>query len=335
MNRLSHPVRGLGLCSGGLDSILSALVLRDQGVEVAWISFETPFFTAEKARAAAEQTGVPLLVRDITPIYLKMLRHPKRGFGRNMNPCLDCHTLMFQLAGEEMKRSGFDFLFSGEVLGQRPMSQNRNFLRYVEKHSGFDGFVLRPLSALRLEPTVPESDGRVDRDRLLGITGRGRKDQIALAEAYGVTEYPAPAGGCLLTDRNYSLRLRDLLERDPDPPLARIHFLRYGRHFRLTDTARLVVGRDKADNIGLMGLYDRSRHIYLKTRGAPGPVALLPDANSDVVGADEVREAASICAGYSRAGKEETAEVTVFAPEGRERIRVAPMPTAASRRRML
>lgn len=331
MDKLSQPVRGLGLCSGGLDSILSALVLRDQGVEVEWISFETPFFAADKARAAADQTGVPLRVRDITPIYLDMLRHPKRGFGRNMNPCLDCHTLMFQLAGEEMKRSGFDFLFSGEVLGQRPMSQNRNSLRYVEKHSGFDGFVLRPLSALRLEPTIPETDGRVDRDRLLGIAGRGRKDQIALAEAYGVTEYPAPAGGCLLTDRNYSLRLRDLLDRDPDPPPTRIHLLRYGRHFRLTDTARLMVGRDKADNIGIMGLYDRSRHIYLKTRGAPGPVALIPDP----VGPAEIREAASVCAGYSRAAKEETAEVTVFDSEGRERIRVAPMPAAESRRRMV
>lgn len=331
MDRRSQPVRGLGLCSGGLDSILSALVLRDQGVDVEWISFETPFFAADKARAAAEQTGVPLRVRDITAVYLDMLRNPKRGFGRNMNPCLDCHTLMFQLAGEEMERSGFDFLFSGEVLGQRPMSQNRNSLRYVEKHSGHDGYVLRPLSALRLAPTVPETDGRVDRDRLLGITGRGRKDQIALAEKYGVADYPAPAGGCLLTDRNYSIRLRDLLEHDPDPVPSRLHLLRYGRHFRLDDRARVVVGRDKNDNAGIMGQYDRSVHIYLKTRNFPGPVAVIPDPAD----AGAVREAAAICAGYSRAAKEETAEVTVFAPDGRERIRVVPMPPAEARGRMI
>lgn len=328
MDKISQPVRGLGLCSGGLDSILSALVLRDQGIEVEWISFETPFFTADKARAAADQTGVPLRVRDITPIYLDMLRNPKRGFGRNMNPCLDCHTLMFQLAGVEMARSGFDFLFSGEVLGQRPMSQNRNSLRYVEKHSGYDGYVLRPLSALRLPPSVPEQDGRVDRERLLGITGRGRKDQIALARRYGVADYPAPAGGCLLTDKRFSMRLRDLFARESDPPVSRIHLLRYGRHFQLHDRARVVVGRDKADNTGLMAHYDRSAHIFLKTRGFPGPVGLVPDP----VDADGVRRAAAICAGYSRAPAGTPATVKVVAPDDRWMIEVVPLPPAESRR---
>jgi tRNA-uridine 2-sulfurtransferase len=327
----SQPVRGLGLCSGGLDSILSALVLRDQNIAVEWVAFETPFFAADKARAAAGRTGVPLTVRDITPVYLEMLRNPRRGFGKNMNPCLDCHTLMFRLAGEMMTEGGFDFLFSGEVLGQRPMSQNRNSLRYVEKHSGYEGYVLRPLSARELPETIPERDGRIDRDRLLGIVGRGRKDQIALARQYGVTEYPAPAGGCLLTDRRFSARLRDLFERNPDPPPARIHLLRHGRHFRLDDGGRAVVGRDKADNAGMMEHYDRSVHIYLKTRGFPGPVALIPDPASEA----DARQAAAICAGYGRAPADAPVSVKVVRPDRREMIEVIPMPADEARRRLI
>jgi tRNA U34 2-thiouridine synthase MnmA/TrmU len=195
-------VRALGLCSGGLDSILAGLVLRQQGIDVAWVSFETPFFSADKARAAARLTGIPLSVQCITSVYMPMLRNPACGYGKNMNPCMDCHALMFRLAGERMRAEGFDFLFSGEVLGQRPMSQTKNALRYVEKHSGFDGWILRPLSARRLPETFAEREGLVDRERLLDLSGRGRKPQIALAEAFGITAYPAPAGGCLLTDPN-------------------------------------------------------------------------------------------------------------------------------------
>jgi tRNA-specific 2-thiouridylase len=136
MSGKKKKVRALGLCSGGLDSILSALVLREQGIDVHWVSFETPFFSAEKARAASDRTGIPLIVRNITPVYMQMMRAPLVKFGKNMNPCMDCHTLMFRLAGETMREQGFDVLFSGEVLGQRPMSQNRSALRYVEKHSG-------------------------------------------------------------------------------------------------------------------------------------------------------------------------------------------------------
>jgi tRNA U34 2-thiouridine synthase MnmA/TrmU len=238
---------------------------------------------------------------------------------------------MFRLAGDMMAEGGFDFLFSGEVLGQRPMSQNRNSLRYVEKHSGFEGRILRPLSARRLPETLPEREGRIDRERLLDIAGRGRKDQIALAREYGVTDYPAPAGGCLLTDRNFSVRLRDLFERNPEPPVERIHLLRYGRHFRLDGNARVVVGRDKADNTGLMDHYDRSAHIFLKTRGVPGPVAVIPDPASEAA----VREAAAICAGYSRAPAGETAAVKLVAPDRREFVEVVPMPPAEARLRLV
>lgn len=197
---LRNNVKALGLCSGGLDSMLAGLVLREQGIQVHWVSFETPFFSAAKARRASEMTGIPLTVQPIYPIYMQMLLDPPAGYGRYMNPCMDCHSLMFRLAGEMMRERGFDFLFSGEVLGQRPMSQKKPSLRYVEKHSGFDGLILRPLSAKLLPETIPEKEGLVDRDRLLDITGRSRKRQIDLAQQFGITNYPAPAGGCLLTD---------------------------------------------------------------------------------------------------------------------------------------
>ncbi|MBW2177226.1 MAG: tRNA 4-thiouridine(8) synthase ThiI, partial [Deltaproteobacteria bacterium] len=160
MNINQKESKGLGLCSGGLDSILAGIVLREQGIHVEWITFET------------------------TQTYLKMLKNPPCGYGKHMNPCLDCHALMFRLAGQVMAAEGFDFLFSGEVLGQRPMSQTRPSLRYVEKNSGHDGYLIRPLSALRLEESIPEKEGIVDREKLLGITGRGRKDQIRLAKHY-------------------------------------------------------------------------------------------------------------------------------------------------------
>jgi len=192
-------VKALGLCSGGLDSLLAGLVLKKQGIDVEWINFETPFFSAEKARNAAKSANIPLTVLDITTSYLEMLKHPSCGYGKNMNPCLDCHAFMFKIAGMRMQDKGFDFMFSGEVLGQRPMSQTRPSLRYVEKTSGFDGYILRPLSAKLLSETVPERQGKVNRSLLFGFSGRSRKPQIELANQYGVTQYPAPAGGCLLT----------------------------------------------------------------------------------------------------------------------------------------
>ena len=213
MNSQNRKTRALGLCSGGLDSMLAGLVLREQGIEVEWISFETPFFSSAKARKASRLTGIPLTVKPIFDDYMVMLRNPPAGYGKQMNPCMDCHTMMFRLAGEIMAARGFDFLFSGEVLGQRPMSQTKPSLRYVEKHSGMAGYILRPLSAKLLPETVPEQQGRVDREKLLDIHGRGRKDQIALAQTFGISDYPAPAGGCLLTDKGFSARLKDLFDQ--------------------------------------------------------------------------------------------------------------------------
>jgi tRNA U34 2-thiouridine synthase MnmA/TrmU len=308
----SRTVRALGICSGGLDSILSALVLKEQGIDVEWINFETPFFTADKARHAARMTGTPLTVKNITPVYLEMLKNPNCGYGSNMNPCLDCHALMFRIAGQVMEEERFDFLFSGEVVGQRPMSQTKPSLRYVEKHSGVDGYILRPLSAKLLPETIPEQQGLVDREYLLDISGRGRKRQMALAEAFGITDYPAPAGGCLLTDVGFSRRLKDLFDHQKAYEERDFELLKHGRHFRLHNNHKVIVGRTKADNQRILELLDSGKDITLRMADIPSPTVLIPCGASK----DIVRRAAALCAAYSKTNNGVPARVLVKTPQG-------------------
>ncbi len=322
-------IRGLGLCSGGLDSILSALVLKDQGIDVTWICFETPFFSADKARQAARVTGIPLIVRPIFPRYLEMLKDPPAGYGQHMNPCMDCHALMFKLAGETMRTEGFDFLFSGEVLGQRPMSQTYPSLRYVAKKSGMDGYIVRPLSARRLPESIPEKAGRIDRDRLLDLSGRSRKPQMQMAARYGITTYPAPAGGCLLTDKGYSRRLRDIFDHQADYTEAELHLLKYGRHLRLSPRTKLIVGRTRTENEQIESLVDPRRHTMLKTMGWPGPTAVIP-AGHDTE-ASVLDRAAAICAGYSKAPGDTRVDVRITGLEGHRIIKVLPVAPAEIR----
>ena len=318
MTAKQKKARALGLCSGGLDSTLAGLVLRKQGIGVEWITFETPFFSSKKAIKASERTGIPLTVKNIFDAYLTMLRNPPCGYGKHMNPCLDCHALMFRIAGELMTEKSFDFLFSGEVLGQRPMSQTKPSLRYVEKHSGFDGYILRPLSAKNLPETIPEKEGWVDRELLYDFYGRSRKPQIQLAKEFNITEYPAPAGGCLLTDKGYAKRLRDLFEHQKTTTEAELHLLKYGRHFRINEETKFIVGRTQHDNEKIINYRNPAKDTLLKVRKIPGPVVLIPN------GADEasVHLAASICIGYSKAKTETTQEVKVVTAKGKETIKV-------------
>lgn len=309
-------VRALGLCSGGLDSILSGVVLRAQGIETFWISFETPFFSADKAKKASQMTGIPLIIQNITPQYLEMLRNPRCGYGKNMNPCLDCHALMFRIAGGIMREKGFDFLFSGEVMGQRPMSQTRNSLRYVEKNSGFEGYIVRPLSIQHLPETIAEKQGWIDRDSLYGIAGRGRKIQMELAEKFGIKEYPTVAGGCLLTDKNFSLRLKDLFRHQEIISEAELHLLKYGRHFRISPECKIIAGRHKADNEALLRHYRPDRDAMFKTVSVPGPVVLIPNSGTQ----DMLALAASVCAGYSKSPADAETEVRITLPEGQHTI---------------
>lgn len=286
----------MGLCSGGLDSILSGLALREHGIDVEWISFETPFFSSQKALKASKNTGIPLMVKNITPEYIEMLKNPRCGYGHNMNPCPDCHALMFQIAGRIMKENGFDFLFSGEVIGQRPMSQTRHSLRYVEKNSGLEGHIVRPLSIQLLPETLPEKQGWIDRASLYGISGRSRKIQMELARKFGVTDYPHPAGGCLLTDKNFSLRLKDLFDHHKTFNENDLHLLRHGRHFRFFNTIKVIVGRDETDNEAILQYRDPDADILLITPDIPGPAVLIRGGGDP----DTVRIAASLCVAYTK-----------------------------------
>ncbi len=326
MKKNKRKAKALGLCSGGLDSTLAGVVLKRQGVEVIWVSFETPFFNAEKAKNASGAIGIPLVVRDITERFLPMLKNPPAGYGRQMNPCMDCHALMFRIAGEMMDEIGADFLFSGEVTGQRPMSQTRSSLRYVEKHSGFDGLILRPLSAKRLPETEMEKTGIVDREQLLAFSGRSRKPQMELAESLSITDYPAPAGGCLLTDPNFSRRARDLIAFEPDAGKTDFLLLGYGRHIRISPDAKLVAGRNKSDNAMLLSLYRPELDIKIFMPEVPGPVGLVPRGAPD----PDVQTAAALCAGYTRVPADRSAEVRVDTPSGKSRLEVIPLKAACA-----
>jgi len=298
--------------------MLSGLVLQKQGIKVQWITFETPFFSSEKARKASKTTGIPLTVRDITGTYLQMLKNPRCGYGKYMNPCMDCHALMFRLAGGIMNENGFDFLFSGEVLGQRPMSQTMNSLRYVEKQSGFDGYILRPLSAKRLPLTIPEEQGMVNRDLLLDISGRSRKPQIKLAEEFGIVNYPSPAGGCLLTDKGYSSRLKDLFDHQDTHTERELHLLKHGRHLRLDKNTKIIVGRTREDNESIMQYYDPALDTLIKAEDFPGPMVLIPNTGNK----ENLTLAAAICVGYSKAPGGSPVSVKTASPGGPEIIRV-------------
>ncbi len=266
-------------------------------------------------------TGVPLTVRNITPVYLKMLKNPPVGYGKHMNPCMDCHTLMFKLAGEEMRTQEFDFLFSGEVLQQRPMSQTRPSLQYVAKHSGLADLIVRPLTAKHLPESMPEKKGWVDRSRLLNLAGRSRKPQIALAAHYGITDFPTPAGGCLLTDKGYSERLKDLFKHQENPSENELHLLKFGRHFRLSADTKLIIGRTQKENEQLLKYWDPKTDDTLKTNDYPGPTAILSKGATP----EEIRLAAALCAGYSKARNEPQAVVTIKGPAGSNEVTVVPV----------
>ena len=291
--------KALGLMSGGLDSTLAAMTLMRQGIEVTGISFVTPFFGAEKARKVAEASGFPLIIADISTTHLEMIKQPQYGYGRYMNPCIDCHAMMFRLAGEKMQGGGFDFLFSGEVLGQRPMSQNSTALKAVANHSGFPERILRPLSALLMLPTAMEEQGLVDRTQLLDIHGRSRRRQQALAREWGFTELPATGGGCLLTERGFSNQLRDLLSHDATADVSAVELLKIGRQFRLSPTAKLVVGRNQEDNQALEGFLTAQR-LLLRCRDFSGPLGVLCGDTDQLT----LERAAAIVASYGK-GKDE------------------------------
>ncbi len=316
-------VKAVALFSGGLDSQLAVLLVQEQGVEVVGITFSTPFFTPEVALKAAEQLNIPLEVEDFTGELIEVIKNPAYGYGKNLNPCIDCHALMVRKAGQYMEKIGAHFIITGEVLGERPKSQNYKALGIVEKESGYQGLVLRPLSARLLPPTVPEEKGWVDRDKLGDIQGRSRKPQMAMAEKYGLKEYPTPAGGCLLTVEGFSRKLKDLLAENPQPHRLDIELLKVGRHFRLGPGVKLVVGRNHEENKKIESLA-REGDIIFKAADIPGPTALYRDHEGS---ADLFEPAAAVTARYSDA-REEIVKVNVIRvgrESSKEKIAIRPM----------
>ncbi len=279
------PTKAIALLSGGLDSTLAVKLMLDQGIDVVALNFLTPFCNCtgkssscqHEASRVAREFGVPIRTRFKGLEYLKIVEHPRHGYGRGLNPCLDCRIFMHREAKELMEEEGAQFLVTGEVLGQRPMSQRRDALRLIERESGTEDRILRPLSAHHFEPTLPEREGWVDRSKLLAISGRSRKEQIRLAEELGVTDYPCPAGGCLLTEVDFAAKLRDLFATKPDYDLRDVRLLRTGRHFRLPGGPRVIVGRDEGENQVLEAGLSAGDSLV---RGADfdGPSALTRDS---------------------------------------------------------
>jgi tRNA U34 2-thiouridine synthase MnmA/TrmU len=289
-------VRALGLFSGGLDSMLAVALLRAQGIAVTGMVWTTPFFSAEQAIQSAAALDLQLRLEDLTDHFLPLLYHPPHGFGRGLNPCIDCHTLMLRQTGQIMAREGYDFIFTGEVLGQRPFSQHRGALNLIARESNYADLILRPLSARLLKPSRPELQGLVDREKLLNLNGRGRKRQIALAAHFGITVFPAPAGGCLLTEPRFASRLKELLNCQPEVKRRDLELLKWGRHFRLSPASRAIVGRDEREN-EIIYSWRQPSDLLLQIKDYPGPLVLIPGE----VHRGQLVQAATLCASYSNA----------------------------------
>jgi len=302
------------LLSGGLDSLLAAMLVLEQNIDVEAVNFMTPFYIGELESIKWFSRTFKIKVHRVFlgDEYLRIVVDPPHGYGSQMNPCIDCRILMFKKAREIAERIGADFIVTGEVLDERPFSQRRNAMLLIEREAGLEGKVLRPLSAKLLPETEAEKAGLIDRSRLLAIRGRRRRPQIKLAEKLGLKRYPTPSGGCLLTDPEFSRRLRDHLEHEGKLTLTDVALLRVGRHFRI-DGAKIIVGRNKRENDRLLSLARLHGFVYMKTAEYKGPVTLcLGHTNRNVL-----TKAAEITVQYSDSPKNTPVKVTVI-KDGRE-----------------
>ena len=290
-------IKALALLSGGLDSTLAVKLILDQGVDVEALNFVTPFCLCGRggcgSLATARRFNIPLKIINLGEEYLKVVKKPKHGYGKNMNPCLDCRILMLKRAKKYAKQIGASLIFTGEVLDERPMSQHIIALRTIEKEAALRGKILRPLSAKLLPKTQAERKGWVDREKLLDIRGRSRKRQLQLVEAYGITDYPCPAGGCLLTYKEFANKLRDLFEHKKKVSLRDVQLLRVGRHFRYGEN-KIVVGRNESENKILLKL-KADNDYYFEAQIRESPITLLQGRKTKEV----IEKAASLTAYYS------------------------------------
>ncbi|MBE0569491.1 MAG: hypothetical protein IH576_02500 [Deltaproteobacteria bacterium] len=316
------------LLSGGLDSTLAARMIIDHGIDLYAIHFTSPFCTCDRAvnrngagchsqaKIVADRFGIPIKTVSKGEEYLEVIRRPIHGRGKGMNPCIDCRIFTLRKARKYMEEIGASFLVTGEVIGQRPMSQHGDAMRSIEKHSGCADIILRPLSARHLPPTLPEREGWVDREKFLAIMGRSRGEQIRLAEEWTIGDYPCPAGGCLLADRTFSVKVRDLVENDPGFGMFDVHLLKIGRHFRV-GAVKAVVAKSEEENRRLESLCSGKIPVYV-SGSHPGPsVALLggdPDERMEVL--------SRILTRYSKADRPGPYQVRKVSPEGEQLVSV-------------
>lgn len=310
-------MKAIALLSGGLDSTLAIRIVQDQGIDVLALNFTSPFCTCTKkgsscsaAALAASKMGVPLKVVAKGLDYFKMVEQPRFGYGRAMNPCIDCRIYILEKARKVMEEEGASFLITGEVVGQRPKSQKRETLRLIEEQAAVEGLLVRPLSAGLLPPTIPEQQGWIDRTKLLDLSGRGRKPQIGLADAYGIVDYPCPAGGCLLTDPVIAGRLRELFATKPDYDLADVTLLKFGRHFRLPTGRKLVVSRSEEEGHRLHAFFDPRHDLFLRCTEPTGPEAFIRNGTAEE-SMDVYETALSIIHRYSKAGDDQALRVSI------------------------
>ncbi|MBI5893914.1 MAG: 7-cyano-7-deazaguanine synthase [Deltaproteobacteria bacterium] len=274
--------KAVALLSGGLDSTLAVKVMLEQGIDIEALNFTSAFCTCNcrdstcrsEAQRVANEFGIKIKILQKGLDYIDVIRNPKYGYGKGINPCVDCRIYMHKLAKKYMHETGASFIITGEVLGQRPMSQRIDAFKSIERDSGLEGLILRPLSAKHLEPTIPEKTGIVDREKLLDIIGRSRKHQIELAEELDVADYPCPSGGCLLTDKIFSKKVKDLLEHNNDVSTKDLHLLKAGRHLRIDENTKVIIGRNEKDNIKLKNLM-QPYNLLIEPLNFAGPTALV------------------------------------------------------------
>jgi len=319
-------MKAIALFSGGLDSMLAIKVIQEQGIEVIAVHFNIGFGSTKDRREhlqkVADQVNAELVIADVREQYLKtVLFSPEYGYGSAFNPCIDCHGNMFKWAREYMEKLGASFVISGEVLNERPMSQRMDAMKKVETISGIEGLVLRPLSAKHMDITIPEERGWVKREALLDIQGRCRDPQFSLIKKYGIEYFESPGGGCLLTEENIAIKIKDYIDHDrfevPD-----IDVIKHGRHFRLPDGAKLVVGRHKEDNEMLERIENDKYNTLRTPQGLPGPLSLLRTTASE---ADKAL-AARIILSYTKAKSDTSYTITI----GDEMIEASPFETKAA-----
>lgn len=325
-------VTAIGLFSGGLDSILACRVVAAQGIRVVALKFVTPFFDHDLlvdkvayAKEMQQKYGLEVEVVDISEGYVQLLEKPAHGFGKHFNPCIDCKIFMLRWARELMAHYGASFLLTGEVLGQRPMSQRRDTLRVIERDSDCEGLLLRPLCAKLMSPTQAEIDGLVDREQLHAFSGRGRKSQKQLAAAFGITDYPAPAGGCMLTDPNLAVRIKHfyqgLFSFGQQRAVDDIRLLSVGRQFKLDADIWFILGRDERENNRLETLRGSGDWLVRMTT-RPGPLGLLRHAGETLAGSrregEMLERLAGIVVRYGKKVVDEPVEAEVMIDRGTE-----------------